>query len=163
MRSKSDGSTALQRCSQGFQQWPLSSWRVVRETALICLRGWQMNLEETLLRWDLLFSPEHLSDNSRVPPAEKKKTEMERILEILTTERKDIYSMNLLMSLLYAVKWQQMKEEEGGRPEARPPSKWSSFMGLNAAYNIIWMNQPAGLTCLRNARTRAHTHTCSHT
>lgn len=32
-----------------------------------------MNLEEILLRWDLLFSPEHLSDNSREPQAEKKK------------------------------------------------------------------------------------------
>lgn len=43
-----------------------------------------MNLEETLLRRDLLFSPQHLSDNSRAAQDEKKKrgTEMERIPEI---------------------------------------------------------------------------------
>lgn len=67
-----------------------------------------MNLEETLLRRDLLFSPQHLSDNSRAAQDEKKEGQRWREYRRFDHRRgkkmtemegvPDIYSMNLLMS-----------------------------------------------------------------
>lgn len=108
--------------------------------ALICLRHWQMNLEETLLWPDLLFSPERLSDNSRAPQAGKKGKDGENTWD-LTTDGGKMTEMEenwIFPAWIYwchcCVLWSGSKwERKWGRPEARPPSKWSSFMHLNAS------------------------------